>query len=474
MGTAVYTLDSSICSAAIHSGVIPNSGGSVTVEKWPGQSSYQGLSLNGITSTSYGPYSESFVFRVPAFKILCGEQSRNLKSDRTLVRCPADCNKQSDSVWGTSIYTDDSSICRAGIHDRKIPSSGGLLTVEKRPGQNSYVGSTQNGITTSNYGSWSGSFVLIQTLAEVAESIDCSSRGNAFGEDNIIVQCPDGCATSSYSLWGTMIYTVDSYICAAAIHAGVISNAGGIVTVEKRPGRASYQGTSQNGITSSNYGSYPGSFTFRGLLPSSPEMIQCSTRANGFKEENVTVQCPAGCTEQSSSLWGTTVYTEDSMICAAAIHAGVISNSGGVVTVEKLPGQNSYQSSSQNGITSSSYGSYGKSFTFHGLSPMPQTLQCTDDARILKGNVVQVFCPENCDAENHRVWGTGTYTADSYVCQAAIHDGKLSSMGGLVTVEKKPGQSQYVGSSRNDVTTHSYGAFSESFILTQAPDEFLG
>lgn len=473
-GTAIYTSDSSICPAAIHSGVISNSGGSVTVEKWPGQSSYQGSSLNGITSVNYGPYSTSFVFRVPAIKIQCGDQSRNLKSDRTIVRCPADCDKQSSSVWGTTIYTDDSSICRAAIHDSKIPNSGGLVTVEKRPGQSSYVGSSQNGITTSGYGSWSGSFVLMKTLAEVAESIDCSTRGNAFGEDNVIAQCPAGCATSSYSVWGTIIYTEDSSVCAAAIHAGVISNAGGAVTVEKRAGRTSYQSTSQNGITSSSYGSYPRSFSFHGLV-SSIEMIQCSTRGNGFKEENVTLQCPTSCKEQVSSLWGTAIYTEDSMICAAAIHAGVISNSGGVVTVEKLPGQSSYQGSSQNGITSSNYGTYSKSFTFRGaISSMPYILRCSDNARILTGAVFEVECPENCGTENHPVWGTDIYTDDSSICRAAIHDGKLSIMGGTVTVEKKPGQSQYVGSSRNGITTISYGAFSGSFIFTQTDEGFLG
>ena len=63
-------------------------------------------------------------------------------------------------------------------------------------------------------------------------------------------------------MYGTDVYLDDSGICLAAIHAGLITPAGGTVTIEIRPGQASYVGSTRNGVTSSTAGQYPGSFVF--------------------------------------------------------------------------------------------------------------------------------------------------------------------------------------------------------------------
>jgi hypothetical protein len=65
------------------------------------------------------------------------------------------------SVWGTDIYTDDSSICFAGVHAGAITDAGGPVTIEIRPGLPMYIGSLRNGVQTLNYGQWSGSYVII-------------------------------------------------------------------------------------------------------------------------------------------------------------------------------------------------------------------------------------------------------------------------------------------------------------------------
>lgn len=75
-------------------------------------------------------------------------------------------------------------------------------------------------------------------------------------------QCPENGTPGA--VWGSDIYTVDSSICTAAVHAGIITlDRGGAVTVEFRPGRSAYGSTVRNGITSSNYGEYPHSFVVR-------------------------------------------------------------------------------------------------------------------------------------------------------------------------------------------------------------------
>src|ERR1700687_1769370 len=85
-----------------------------------------------------------------------------------------------------------------------------------------------------------------------ATPIDWQSNARGFegGEGATFrVRCPrDGAAGTIY---GTRIYTDDSSICTAAVHAGVISlKRGGRVTIEIRGGRSSYESTTRHGITS--------------------------------------------------------------------------------------------------------------------------------------------------------------------------------------------------------------------------------
>jgi hypothetical protein len=70
--------------------------------------------------------------------------------------------------------------------------------------------------------------------------------------------------------------------------------------------------------------------------------------------ERFTYECPP----EGSALviWGATVYTDDSSVCTAAVHMGLISvASGGTVTIEMRPGRGAYSSIRQNGITSQRY-----------------------------------------------------------------------------------------------------------------------
>ena len=64
-------------------------------------------------------------------------------------------------LWGTNVYTDDSSVCTAAAQVGVItPAAGGNVTIELRAGQKSYVGFKANGVTSRDYGAWPGSFVL--------------------------------------------------------------------------------------------------------------------------------------------------------------------------------------------------------------------------------------------------------------------------------------------------------------------------
>lgn len=65
-------------------------------------------------------------------------------------------------IWGTDIYTDDSSIGTAAVHKGLITfAAGGTVKIRILPGQDSYMGSTAYGVTSLDYGSWDGSFEFV-------------------------------------------------------------------------------------------------------------------------------------------------------------------------------------------------------------------------------------------------------------------------------------------------------------------------
>jgi hypothetical protein len=71
--------------------------------------------------------------------------------------CPP--NGQFGPVWGSDIYTDDSSVCTAGVHKGVIARvTGGRVTIIIRPGLASYQGTTRNGVTTESFEQWDGSY----------------------------------------------------------------------------------------------------------------------------------------------------------------------------------------------------------------------------------------------------------------------------------------------------------------------------
>lgn len=72
--------------------------------------------------------------------------------------------------------------------------------------------------------------------------------------------------------------------------------------------------------------------------------------------------------QSSGSLWGTDLYTTDSTLAVAAVHAGVAKV--GVETVVKVTivaGQSAYTGTSRHGVNSSSWGAYDSSFTVEAL-----------------------------------------------------------------------------------------------------------
>ncbi len=181
-------------------------------------------------------------------------------------------------IWGTDVYTDDSSVCTAAVHTGRITlAGGGTVTIEIRPGQSSYTGSTRNRITTSSYPAWGGSYVVVgATAASPGVGTGGSDwRANAasfrlYVGARFAYTCPAN--GTAGTVWGTDVYTDDSSVCTAAVHAGRISLArGGSVTIEMRDGQSSYTASKRNGITSLSYPAWPASFVVVGAPGGPPD-----------------------------------------------------------------------------------------------------------------------------------------------------------------------------------------------------------
>jgi hypothetical protein len=200
---------------------------------------------------------------------------RGRNGERFVYTCPK--YGTPGSIWGTDIYTDDSSVCTAAVHTGGITlAGGGTVTIEIRPGEASYTGTTRNRITSSSYPAWSGSFVVVSTVPQDPGVGTGGSDWNAtasqfrpFVGARFLYDCPPN--GTPRSIWGTDVYTDDSGVCVAAVHAGLITLArGGKVTIQIVDPLTSYRGTKRHGVTSNSYGEWGGAFVIVGA-PGGPD-----------------------------------------------------------------------------------------------------------------------------------------------------------------------------------------------------------
>ncbi|MGW6981903.1 LCCL domain-containing protein [Streptomyces sp. NPDC054932] len=206
---------------------------------------------------------------------------------------------------------------------------------------------------------------------QITWSADATNfRGRARGE-KLTFQCPPSGSPSS--LYGTDIYTDDSSICYAAVHAGAItSTEGGKVTITLREGRTGYIGSARNGAVSQDWKDHWNwSFEVQTNNPkpqSNIPVISWPQTASDYSDQigkRFTFKCPGA--GEAASVWGTNKYTDDSSICTAGVHAGKISfKEGGTVTIVITAGDSVFQGTSRNGVTSSGWSQWPRSFEFTG------------------------------------------------------------------------------------------------------------
>ncbi|XP_014114143.1 PREDICTED: discoidin, CUB and LCCL domain-containing protein 1-like isoform X4 [Pseudopodoces humilis] len=99
-----------------------------------------------------------------------------------------------------------------------------------------------------------------------------------------------------------------------------------------------------------------------------PDLVSCLVRGTHYTQEHISVYCPAGCKDIHGDIWGNPSqgYRDTSVLCKAAVHAGVIADElGGQVTLSREKGITLYESAFANGLRSKRGSLSEKRLIFH-------------------------------------------------------------------------------------------------------------
>ncbi|XP_035765351.1 cysteine-rich secretory protein LCCL domain-containing 1 isoform X2 [Neolamprologus brichardi] len=174
-------------------------------------------------------------------------------------------------------------------------------------------------------------------------------------------ECPAGCLDATGKVVGTVYYEMQSSVCRAGLHAGVIDNDGGWMDVTRQGRKDFFIKSYKNGVQSLGKYQSANSFTVSRVTV---KAITCETTVAQLCPYERPVKhcprlyCPRNCVEENphiSRVIGTRIYSDKSSICRAAVHAGVIRNDvGGYIDVMPVDKRKHYIASYQNGISSES------------------------------------------------------------------------------------------------------------------------
>ncbi|XP_037551741.1 cysteine-rich secretory protein LCCL domain-containing 2 [Nematolebias whitei] len=173
-------------------------------------------------------------------------------------------------------------------------------------------------------------------------------------------RCPANCLNKKAKVWGSGTYDVQSSVCRAAIHAGVIDNNGGLVDVTRTDRSPFFVRSTKNGVESLSKYKPGNSFVVTKVEEYTADCYTTVAEICPFKRPSShcpRIFCPASCHSQPS-YWspviGNSIYADSSSICKSAIHAGVIKTDGGFVDALPLERRKDYTGVLKNGIQSES------------------------------------------------------------------------------------------------------------------------
>lgn len=180
---------------------------------------------------------------------------------------PRSIRDKDDALYGTDVYPSNNPICVAALHAGQITTDGGQVTVQLNPGEESYAGSSRNGIDSLDLPGTPRSLVFVDatdtTNADAAQEPyiprlkwDTKFTRTGFAHKRLLGQrftfnCPAAPKGSKMRrISGTDSYAFNSTICVAALHAGKITQDGGLVHLQLDDGKDKLVGSIRNGVES--------------------------------------------------------------------------------------------------------------------------------------------------------------------------------------------------------------------------------
>jgi LCCL domain len=175
-------------------------------------------------------------------------------------------------------------------------------------------------------------------------------------------------AAAGGAIYGTDVFLSGSVLAAAAVHSGVLKDGQrGVVKVTILPGQQTYTATTRNGVASNAAGAGTVSFkverTYGFLTSSSTKVLPDPGMLTAYRGQNGKTFLfeVTGTTDRSVA--GTDIYTDDSGLSTAAVHAGALrSGQTAIVRVTILAGQETYTGSTRHGVTTIQSTAYPGSF----------------------------------------------------------------------------------------------------------------
>ena len=169
-GSVLYSFDSPICIASIHTGILTSKGGIAIIKVLPGLKFYNGSLQFGLTSGSISKSDFSFqVETAPeVLPIQCNTPASvpefaGALGKKFLVKCPLNCSIGNQNVFGNVLYSGDSWICQAAIHSGNMNDRGGEIQFMIEKGQNTYFGLKAFGILSKDRDSYVKSIRFFST-----------------------------------------------------------------------------------------------------------------------------------------------------------------------------------------------------------------------------------------------------------------------------------------------------------------------
>lgn len=292
-GNGPYTADSDLCTAARHAGVIGISGGEVTAWAAPGQPAYSGTVQHGVETREWGVYEQSFSLVPPGIEaeitpipspdpapvIAVADDStcpRRLAEGQAGLTCTCAPGRPQGLVWGSGPYTVESDICAAASHAGVTAGAGGPVSVTRGGPVKAFDGSDRNGIASLKWAAAQESLIVMTPGATAAtepepsipEGLELVTGGasgvlcGAFPGGALTFDCNCADTPTNGPVFGSGPYAVDSDLCGAARHAGVIGDKGGRLRVLSLTGLQDYRASDRNGVSSRDRHGAERSITF--------------------------------------------------------------------------------------------------------------------------------------------------------------------------------------------------------------------